>query len=486
MFKKVFLKGSIFVIILTLIVLTLGSIFAVKTNTSAKIVQGLYNSKGDTFDVVLLGSSHMNDLINPNILWKQYGITSFNYATGGQTIDVTYYLLKEILKKHKNPIVVVDLYYLGSTDKYGNEGYVRTVLDNLKFSVNKIVATLNCTPRNQWSNYLISIFKYHDRWKELSEKDLKVDTLKTYYQKGFDSSQDVYGKENTSEFTTTGTVDLQPRSEEYLNKIIALSKKDNFKLIFTNAPHDYKATVHLNYWEKQPSKMFNKIAEISKKNNIPFINYNTMIDELGFDFKTDMKNIGHLNVFGANKVTLNLGEFLKENYKLVDHRNDVKYKKWDSDYSYYSSVNAANAINKEVNIKKYASLIKDKNYIVVASSNDAIFSKDIELKKALSTLGLKFDVKNTNFSNYLAVINDNKVLSEIMSTSKISKNFVVNKNINLKVITKSDDKKMPSIVANGLECSNKHNGLSIMVYDKVLKKVIDKIYLDPNNELKRQ
>ena len=72
-----------------------------------------------------------------------------------------------------------------------------------------------------------------------------------------------------------------------------------------------------NNWEKEPAKMFNKVAEISKNNNIPFINYNKMINEMGFDFKTDMFNLGHLNVSGAKKVTLNLGEFLKENYTLA-------------------------------------------------------------------------------------------------------------------------------------------------------------------------
>ena len=341
MVKKVFLKGVSFVIILYLIIITLNSIFVVKSNTSAKLVQGLYANAEDPYDVVLMGSSHMNDLINPNTLWNKYGITSFNYATGGQTMDVTYYLLKEVLKKHKNPIVVVDLYYLGSTNEFGSEGYVRTSLDHLKLSQNKIAAIINCTPQEQWINYFVSIFKYHGRFKELTKNDFKFDISSTYYQKGFDSSHDLYGKGNTSSQLATGTVNLPPKSEEYLNKIIDLSKKEDFKLIFTNAPHDYNSTAGFNNWEKHPAKMFNKVAEILKNDNIPFINYNNMLDELGVDFKTDMKNIGHLNVLGANKVTSNLGKYLKENYRLTDHRNDEKYKKWNSDYIHYLNVEAA-------------------------------------------------------------------------------------------------------------------------------------------------
>lgn len=348
MVRKAILKGSIFVIILFLVTLTFNSIFVMKSKSSMKLIQGLYENTGDKFDVVLLGSSHMNDSINPNILWNQYGITSFNYATGGQTIDVTYYLLKEILKNHKNPIVVVDLYYLGSTNEFGNEGYVRTALDILKLSANKSEAIINTTPQKDWINYFFPIFKYHDRWVSLTERDFAFDTSTTYYQKGFDSSQDLYGKENTSSsHSTTEMVDIPPKSEEYLNKIIDLSKEEGFKLIFTNAPHDYNATAGFSNWVKEPSKMFNKVAKISKQNNIPFFNYCNMINEMGFDFKTDMKNIGHLNVFGANKVTLNLGKVLKENYGLVDHRKDEKYKKWKLDYIHYLKMEAAAELAKE-------------------------------------------------------------------------------------------------------------------------------------------
>ena len=35
---------------------------------------------------------------------------------------------------------------------------------------------------------------------------------------------------------------LPPKSEEYLNKIINLSKKEGFKLIFTTTPYDYNGT----------------------------------------------------------------------------------------------------------------------------------------------------------------------------------------------------------------------------------------------------
>lgn len=116
-----------------LIISIITPVFIIKTGHREKLIEGLYKHEENSYDVVLLGSSHMNGSINPNILWNEHGITSFNYGTGGQPIDVTYYLLKEILKKQDNPIVVIDLYYLGLTDEFGKDEYIRYVLDNMKF-----------------------------------------------------------------------------------------------------------------------------------------------------------------------------------------------------------------------------------------------------------------------------------------------------------------------------------------------------------------
>lgn len=344
MVRKSLVKGFIFLIILIFIISGISPIFIKKTGHRNKLFQGLYMNTEDQYDVVLIGSSHMNNSINPNILWNQYGVTSFNYATGGQPLDVSYFLLREVLKKHKNPIVVVDLYYLGLTDQYGSEGYIRYVLDNLKFSTNKLEAIVNCTPSKDWIYYLFPFLKYHSRWKELKKYDFHYDGAAYYYKKGFADGREIYGKDNMSDLSITETADLPPKTEKYLYKIIELCKEKNLQLIFTNAPYDYTSTANMKNWHKEPAKMFNKVSEISKENNIPFINYCLKLDEIGFNFKSDMFNIGHLNTWGSNKVTLDLGKFLKENYDLVDHRNEEAYTQWNSDVKYYFKKEASKTI----------------------------------------------------------------------------------------------------------------------------------------------
>ena len=333
--KKAILKASVFAIILAFIVSGLNSVLMIKSSYHASYYQGLYANTGDKYDVVLLGSSHMHAAINPNRLWHDFGITSFNYSSAGQTIDVTYYLLKEILKKQENPIVVVDLYYLGFTKEFGNGPYISNVLDNMKLSPNKVEAILACTPKRESPNYLFPFVKYLNRWKELSEDDYKFDKLSTYYLKGLNVGNEVFGIDNKSDVFVEGVEDIPPRSLYYLNKMIELSKKEGFKLVFTNAPYDDTSLIGNVTWHTSPGKMFNKVEEISKANNLTFINFNKKYDEMNFDFKSDMFNIGHLNLSGSDKVTKYFGEFLKENNDLKDHRNDKNYDKWNKGYSVY-------------------------------------------------------------------------------------------------------------------------------------------------------
>ena len=463
----------------------LSPVFVIKSDKSLKLNQGLYMHTGNSYDVVLIGPSHMESGINPNVIWGQYGITSFNYATGGQPIDVTYYLLKEILKNHGKPVVVLDVYYLGLTYKYGEEGYIRNVIDNMKFSFNKLDAIIHCTPRSQWLSYIFPIIKYHSRWKNISEGDYKVENLnENYYKKGFSAEHDPYGIDNNPADPTEDTAELPSKTQLYLDKIIALTKKEGLKLVLINAPYDYSVTDQSTNWHPEPEKLVNKIEEIAKENNIPFLNYNDKYDELNFDFKNDMFNAGHMNMSGSTKVSLHLGKYLSDNFKLIDHRNDKAYADWNTDYTFYLQSEAVYDLKSQKNISDYISMLNNPNYITSISCNKYGFSQNAnQVKNALGKLGLNTD-KLQNGDNYMVLIDSNKVVCEKYGSSVQSEGINLN-NINFNITTSSSDKKKTGVIINSKEYLNNDDGLNIVVYDKVLKKVVDSIYLDDNAAIKR-
>lgn len=319
MAKKFIFKCTVIICIILAFITKMAPYF-VNPGHTEQLYQGLYN-KDSSYDVLFMGSSHMNGMMDPSVLYDKYGITSFNYATGGQPVNVTYYLLKEALKVQHPKIVVLDLYYFGLTDKYGDEGYIRYVLDNLKLSKNKLDAIQNCVPKDQRIEYLFPFIKYHERWSTLTESDFAIDVKFNPSLTGYGAGTNHYGKaiEEYQHGTETGT--LPSESEKYLKEFIELSKEYNFKLIFTNAPYDY-ASDNTDCWYTDDSVLYNTIEKIADENNIPFINYSTkeVMNEIDFDFPNDMNNVGHTNVYGAEKVSNYFADFLNKNYTLEDHR----------------------------------------------------------------------------------------------------------------------------------------------------------------------
>ena len=61
------------------------------------------------------------------------------------------------------------------------------------------------------------------------------------------------------------------------------------------------------------------------KNNLLYLNMVDKADEIGLDYTTDTFDYGqHLNVDGAEKTAVYLGNILKDQYRLTDHRGDSR------------------------------------------------------------------------------------------------------------------------------------------------------------------
>lgn len=69
-----------------------------------------------------------------------------------------------------------------------------------------------------------------------------------------------------------------------------------------------------------------QIAEYAEKNNLLYLNFLDFTDDIGIDFQTDTYDAGlHLNVYGAEKLSVYFGSILKERFDLPDRRSDQRY-----------------------------------------------------------------------------------------------------------------------------------------------------------------
>ena len=128
-------------------------------------------------------------------------------------------------------------------------------------------------------------------------------------------------------------------NKKHLKEIKAYCDKNNSKLILYNSP----APANWNY------DKHNGIEKLAKSLEIEYIDLNLKVDELKINWKKDSQETRgeHLNYTGAIKVTNYIGNYLKNNHELPDHRQDENYKSWNEAYANFQK-EIEDSIGKEV------------------------------------------------------------------------------------------------------------------------------------------
>lgn len=80
---------------------------------------------------------------------------------------------------------------------------------------------------------------------------------------------------------------------------------------------------------------YQAIRSAAEEMDLIYLDLNKDASLTDIDAGKDFADASHLNVYGADKETKYIGEFLKKEYHLDDHRGDAKYGRWDEDYRYY-------------------------------------------------------------------------------------------------------------------------------------------------------
>ena len=295
--KQVF-KVLIFIIVFFILISITSNILVLKENWFGSDVKSFYKLEENSLDLLFLGSSHSYAAFSPEIIEKEFGKKSYNWATQQQPIYISYHYLVEALKTQKPKIVVLEAYMLTIQDDYAGEGTVRSALDRMNMSLNKIKAIeVSVENKEDYLSYYINIIKYHSRYSEIKKQEV-VDAIKnkTLSNRGFTplESNPKVNFDNSKCLNIEYTSKISTKNLEYLNKIIKLCNEENIRLVLVTTPTQMGESeqAYLNYVEK-----------VAIQNNIEFIDLNRKFGEIGLDFSTDFYDTTHLSKFGAEKVT---------------------------------------------------------------------------------------------------------------------------------------------------------------------------------------
>jgi hypothetical protein len=120
---------------------------------------------------------------------------------------------------------------------------------------------------------------------------------------------------------------------KYLDMMKDLCEENGIKLILIKAPSLYP------YWYEEWDE---QVVEYAEKNNLQYINFLDLIDEIGIDYTTDTYDAGlHMNLSGAEKLAKYIGGVLSSEYDVPDRRNEEELKEiWDEKIKFYEEEKA--------------------------------------------------------------------------------------------------------------------------------------------------
>ncbi len=280
-------------------------------------------------DVIFIGDCEVFSNVSPITLWEQYGIPSYIRGSAQQLIWQSYYLLEETLRFEKPKVVVFNVLAM-KYDEPQKEAYNRLTLDGMKLSWSKLRAIKASMMEDEaYITYLFPILRYHSRWNELTSEDVRY-----LFQKETLSHNGFLMRVDTKPVTVIPKGKKLPdyqfgkNSYDYLNRMTKLCKKNGIELVLMKSPSVYP------YWYEEWDE---QIESYARENNLTYINFLKLTDEIGIDYDMDTYDGGlHMNLSGAEKFTSYLGQLLQEKFQLPDRRKDEELVKlWQQKVNYY-------------------------------------------------------------------------------------------------------------------------------------------------------
>lgn len=295
-----------------------------------------FYQEDEQYDVLFVGTSVTNCGISPLDLWNDYGIVSYNIANSGQGIANSYYALKDALRVQKPQLVVMDVSYIA---RDSSTGMIHTLFDNMPMGQAKWQGVRDLAPESEWIDYFVPLLYYHQRWEELSAKDF--DRIVSLNRGGavMKQSYDKEGKVFDTSVFSEGMVivpedeksPMDEKRQEYIGRITQLCRDNDVDILFVNYPgYAVGETNHGDGEELQ--RLWNGFADVARENHADYMNCLHMIDEIEFDFATDLADWRHLNINGNKKITHYIGSYIQEQYNIPDRRNETELQHWNEDY----------------------------------------------------------------------------------------------------------------------------------------------------------
>lgn len=298
---------------------------------------GFYKEPPNTIETVFLGTSAVVTGISPMEIYENNGIASYNLGTEQQPILASYYWAKEAYRLHPGTLKTIVLDVSGLR-RNASDAFYHKALDAMQLSSVKYEAVMEHIG-DFWDalEYLVPLLTYHDRWKTLGEEDFKKESYEPdmsvkgyeYVNTRYLDADRGYQQMSLPEYVYNEEADPKEIDADhfyYFEKLAEFCSEHKIQLVLIKIP--------TSGWSSSEHKSMQLISEEYGLDFIDF-NYEPFISEIHFQQAMDTSDSGHLNYYGAQKVSCWLGNYLQAECKGTDVREDLEFYAWNEQAAEY-------------------------------------------------------------------------------------------------------------------------------------------------------
>lgn len=274
-----------------------------------------YYGEAGGHDVIFVGDCEVYSNFSPMELYRESGITAYVRGTSQQLIWQSYYVLKETLEYETPKAVVYNVNAMRYSEPV-SEAFNRLTIDKMRWSDEKIgIIQASMTEEEDFLSYVFPILRYHSRFDELTREDIEFlfkEQDNTF--NGYMMNKNVLPLENLPARRPLPDYSFGDICWEYLEKMRLLCEENGVELILIKAPSVYP------FWYDEYNQ---QIVDYAAEHGLSFYNFVELAQEIGIDYTTDTYDAGlHMNLSGAEKLSVYFARILEENHGIEDRRED--------------------------------------------------------------------------------------------------------------------------------------------------------------------
>lgn len=471
--KAQIIKTIIFVLVFVLLFQWVSGVLVAKWrdhNCETDVMREFYAIEKNTIDVAIIGSSQVVAGACPIEMYEDYGISAYALGTSNQNLFCSYYWLKECLRRQDISTLVLDVSMLYVREDAAS---MRKAMDNMRFSKNKMEMILAQrslkNAQSSWT-YIFNIMKYHTRWKELEKEDFsRKEENKIQYRGGvlFTGLEPQNYNRICIDGDNPSDSQMVDYELEYFKKILTLCEEEGIDVLLIKTP---KANWNLTKHEGA--------SALAAEANLPFLDFNTgeLLRAIRFDMTADMKDMDHLNIRGAAKMSGYIAKYLVEHYEMKDRRKEGLISEGYLD-QYHDKLRESYMISNG-DVANYFTYLKNENYdVIISGSSNLIPYWTHEMQLALSEYGITQDYRTLEGNRFVWHISGGVCQYQQTANNSVLYEGAFRNGLGFSV-TNED---VTQLLFDDREQRINNGGVNVFIYDNRSQKIIDRAYIYYNN-----